>query len=119
MPLKNNHIAVKWIDAKGVITIVELPIGEDLAILDLCDIQNLELPHGCRSGSCGTCRVKVTSGAELLKQRSFLEHDTLDYYKDSEDIRLACRAKINADAATCQTKELILCPAPATMLAGE
>ena len=40
---------------------VELNIGF-IPLLDAALMNGVELPHDCRSGYCGTCRVRVLSG---------------------------------------------------------
>lgn len=68
-----------------------------LSLLDWGELANVQLPYGCRSGTCGSCRVKVDSGAELLETRTPSEVDTLERCHDGPDIRLACRALIAVD----------------------
>jgi ferredoxin len=62
------------------------------ALLDLFEAHQIKLPFGCRSGSCGACRVKVFKGLELLSEKGPIESDTLANCKDPEDIRLSCQA---------------------------
>ncbi len=71
----------------------------------LCD-RGEELPHGCLSGSCGACRVEITSGKENLQPAGVIEQNTIDALKDEfsktkgldfvsgKEIRLSCRAKV-------------------------
>lgn len=68
-------------------------------ILDLVETQGLVLPYGCRAGSCGSCRVTVTAGADLLEARGPVEQDTLERCKDPEHVRLACRVRVRAGAS--------------------
>lgn len=59
----------------------------------------IKLPHGCLSGSCGSCRIEILEGEENLSEPSFIEQDTLkslaSEYNDEKKLRLSCRAKIN------------------------
>ena len=70
-----------------------------------------ELPHGCLSGSCGACRVEVTSGKDNLQKPGVIEQNTIDALKDEftqtkgldfvngKEIRLSCRAKVIGDVS--------------------
>jgi len=65
-----------------------------------------ELPHGCLSGSCGACRVEITTGKENFQVPGVIEQNTIDALKDEfskskglefvagKEIRLSCRAKV-------------------------
>lgn len=65
-----------------------------------------ELPHGCLSGSCGACRVEITTGKENLQAPGVIEQNTIEALKDEfsktkgadfvseKEIRLSCRAKV-------------------------
>ncbi len=70
----------------------------DFSVLDVAEEGKLSLPYGCRSGSCGSCRVIVLEGLELLEARTPIEEDTLDRCKDPSNTRLACRARFKANA---------------------
>jgi len=73
-------------------------VKEGDALLDLFDAQKIKLPFGCRSGSCGACRVKILKGLELLDVRGPTEEDTLRRCQDPEDIRLACQVTLKPGA---------------------
>lgn len=65
-----------------------------LTLLELA--RNNHVPHAsvCRGrGRCGTCRVKVLSGAETLSPPSEIEAKVLAYWKAEPDERLACQVK--------------------------
>lgn len=61
--------------------------------------KDIKLPHGCLSGSCGSCRIEIIEGEENLSAPSFIETDTLNSlaneYAPGTKLRLSCRAKIN------------------------
>jgi ferredoxin len=74
---------------------VSAPDGGPL--IDLCDEQNAPIPFSCRSASCGTCRVDVLEGAELLEPPRDEELDVLDIFGDDPARRrLACQAQVRA-----------------------
>jgi len=80
----------------------------NLALLDVAEEAGLKLPYGCRSGSCGGCRVVVEQGASMLEARTPIEEDTLIRCQDPETVRLACRARFAEGAEG----ELVLRVAP-------
>ncbi|MGA3123316.1 MAG: 2Fe-2S iron-sulfur cluster-binding protein [Polyangiaceae bacterium] len=62
-------------------------------LLDLCDEWSAPVPFGCRSASCGTCRIHVLEGADLLQPPAESETDLLTLMGDSPARhRLACQA---------------------------
>lgn len=70
-------------------------------ILDAFDKINVELPNGCRSGSCGVCVIEVLSGSEQLSPISSIEQNTLqrlypEALQRQAQLRLACRAQLIA-----------------------
>ena len=67
-------------------------------LLDLCDEARAPIPFSCRSATCGTCRVRVLSGAELLTPADATERETLALFGDGDDVRLACVVRLT-DAA--------------------
>jgi 2Fe-2S ferredoxin len=74
---------------------VEVDAPEGGALVDLCDERSAPVPFSCRSASCGTCRVVVLEGAELLAPPSDEELDVLDAFGDDpSQTRLACQAKL-------------------------
>ncbi len=71
----------------------EAPDGGSLA--DLCDAANAPVPFSCRSANCGTCRIHVLEGAELLLAAEDEELDVLDVFAAAPPAqRLACQAKM-------------------------
>lgn len=72
---------------------LEVKVGA--ALVDVCDEHPAaEVPFSCRSASCGTCRVRVKEGGELLSKAKDDELDVLDVFGDGKDVRLACQAEI-------------------------
>ena len=53
----------------------EVSIAE--VLFEELDSKGCKLPAGCLAGSCGTCRVLVIEGDDLLKEPSAVEQDTL------------------------------------------
>ena len=64
----------------------------DATILDAADDIGVAIDNACRSGTCGSCRVKLISGnVSMAVQDSLTERDKADGYI------LACQAKIRGD----------------------
>jgi len=88
---------------------MEFKVEDEAVLFDALDDQGEMLPHGCLSGSCGSCRVEITEGAQNLKAPSPIEEDTIESiktnlkrihgkdYDDSKVIRLSCRARVLGD----------------------
>jgi ferredoxin len=71
---------------------VDVPGGGRL--IDVCDDACAPVPFSCRSATCGTCRVDVLEGAELLEPPADEELDVLDIFGDDPSRRrLACQAR--------------------------
>ena len=81
-------------EAKGEKPVtVEAPEGGALA--DMCDRSEAPIPFSCRSANCGTCRVVLLEGADLLLPAADEELDILDVFAVTPDKhRLACQAKV-------------------------
>ena len=89
----------------------EIEVKENLPLLDHCEEVGISIPFGCRSGSCGSCRVEILEGAELLQAVGPMERDTLDRCGDVDNnVRLACRVRF---ASTEQAGCLKIAPAKA------
>jgi ferredoxin len=74
---------------------LEVPAPDGTALIDLCDEKSVGVPFSCRSASCGTCRVDVLEGAELLEPPADEEIDVLDIFGDDPaERRLACQMRI-------------------------
>jgi ferredoxin len=78
---------------------VEADAPDGACLVDLCDERNAPVPFSCRSASCGTCRVEVLEGAELLEPPRDEELDVLDIFGDDPARRrLACQARARPGA---------------------
>ncbi len=68
--------------------LVEAPAGARLQeVVDAC---GADISFGCRSGSCGTCRVRVARGLEACSPPGAEERDFLAGLHAPGDHRLAC-----------------------------
>jgi ferredoxin len=83
---------------------VEAPKGGSLA--DLCDAQDAPVPFSCRSASCGTCRVEVVEGMELLLAPEDEELDILDMFASPKNHRLACCAQMSNNTGTIRLRPI-------------
>jgi 2Fe-2S ferredoxin len=74
---------------------VAVPSPAGGRLLDLCDAAGAAIPFSCRSATCGTCRVEVLEGADLLESPNLEEADLLQLYgDDAARRRLACQARV-------------------------
>jgi 2Fe-2S ferredoxin len=72
---------------------VNTPGGKML--VDICDEHNAAVPFSCRGASCGTCRVDVLEGMELVTPPLDVELDVLDVFGDDpQKRRLACQLRV-------------------------
>jgi ferredoxin len=75
--------------------VVEVPAPAGTRLLDLADEKSSGLPFSCRSASCGTCRIDVLEGIDLLEPPGDEELDVLDIFGDKpSERRLACQARL-------------------------
>lgn len=87
----------------GVTVEVEAPAGAHL--VDLCDERNASVPFSCRSASCGTCRVDVLEGGDLLEPPRDEELDVLDIFGDDPARRrLACQACLRGESGVVRVR---------------
>jgi ferredoxin len=75
--------------------LVEAPCGTSLA--DIADASGADITFGCRSGSCGTCRVQVVTGLEHCSAMTSEERDFLEAMNGPGDQRLACQVTVQGD----------------------
>jgi ferredoxin len=68
------------------------PVPVDATILDAADAVGVFIDNACRSGTCGSCRVRLVAGAcTMAVEDSLTEQDKTEGYI------LACQAKIHGD----------------------
>lgn len=78
---------------------VEADAPDGGRLVDLCDEHHAPVPFSCRSASCGTCRVDVLEGADLLEPPRDEELDVLDIFGDDPARRrLACQVRARPGA---------------------
>jgi ferredoxin-NADP reductase len=71
-------------------TTVPVPVGA--TILDAADEAGVFIDNACRSGTCGSCRIKLVSGSvRMAVEDALTKEDNADGYI------LACQAKIRGD----------------------
>lgn len=70
------------------------PLPPDETVLDVADEIGVEIENSCRVGICGTCKVKLLSGAVTMEVE-----DGLDPEDKAQDLILACQAKSTRDVA--------------------
>jgi ferredoxin len=66
----------------------------DGPLVDICDDARAPVAFACRAASCGTCRVEVSAGAELLEPSEEDEDVVLDELDAPIEHRLACQAVV-------------------------
>jgi len=63
---------------------------------DFCDEHEAAVPFSCKSASCGTCRVVILEGEDLLDAPEDEELEVLDAFGSPPHQRLACVARLRA-----------------------
>jgi len=77
--------------------LVEAPTGTSLQAI--ADAAGADITFGCRTGSCGTCRVRVAEGLSHCGEPGPEERDFLEGLDASPDQRLACQVTVHGDVA--------------------
>ncbi len=77
--------------------LVEAPAGTTLQ--RIADAAGADITFGCRTGSCGTCRVKIAEGLEHCSDPGTEERDYLRSLDAPPDQRLACQVCVHGDIA--------------------
>jgi ferredoxin len=77
--------------------LVEAPVGTSLQAI--ADAAGADITFGCRTGSCGTCRVRVVEGLAHCSAPSAEERDFLRGIDAPGDQRLACQVTLLGDVA--------------------
>ena len=75
--------------------LVEAPWGTPLQAI--ADAAGADITFGCRSGSCGTCRIRVLAGLEHCSAAGAEERDFLQGLEAPGDHRLACQVAVEGD----------------------
>jgi ferredoxin len=76
-------------------------------VIDICDSIHAPVSFSCRSANCGTCRVVVLEGAELLDPAGDDERSVLRLFASAPAERLACQLVVrhqvdgDSDAPAC------------------
>lgn len=99
-------VSIKVLDQTGE-SAFEAEIDKGV-VYDELDKAGHQLPHGCLAGSCGSCRIQIHEGAELLEAPSAIESDTIEHVAETHrrrfgetkaGLRMACRAKVRKAGA--------------------
>lgn len=64
------------------------PLPADSTVLDVADELDIEIENSCRTGSCGSCKVKLLSGTVTMECE-----DGLDPGEKEDGFILACQAQ--------------------------
>jgi len=67
-------------------------VSVDATILDAADQAGIFIDNACRSGTCGSCRVKLLSG-----NVSMAVQDALTESEKGDGYILACQAKVHGE----------------------
>jgi len=78
-------------------------VEEGSTVLQAAKELGVSLAHYCFGNAiCNTCRVEVIRNAENLSDKAPKEKVSLNYHLSfSDDIRLACQAKVQGDGVEC------------------
>ncbi|MBI2668867.1 (2Fe-2S)-binding protein [Candidatus Woesearchaeota archaeon] len=74
----------------------QVEVGDNSSIIDAA--KELDVPFGCHSGLCGTCRIEVLEGMENLSEKTPEENDLGCEGKE----RQACQCQIKNGIVTIQ-----------------
>ncbi len=77
--------------------LAEAPAGTPLQ--RIADAAGADITFGCRTGSCGTCRVRVAEGLVHCSEPGPEERDFLEGLDAPADQRLACQVTVHDDVA--------------------
>jgi ferredoxin len=76
---------------------VEVPHGTKLS--EVVEASGADITFGCKSGTCGTCRVRVVQGNHHLSLPTPEERDFLSSLGAADDERLGCQFCILGDVS--------------------
>jgi len=77
--------------------LVEAPEGTPLQ--RIAGEAGADITFGCRTGPCGTCRVRIAEGSEHCGPAGPEERDFLAGLDAPPDQRLACQVVVHGDVA--------------------
>jgi len=69
-----------------------LPVPEGATLLDVADEAGIHIDNACRSGTCGSCRVKLLSGKVHMPAADALSEDEM-----ANGYILACQAQVRGN----------------------
>ena len=78
---------------------LEVDIESGVSLIELADEVDCDITFGCKSGTCGTCRIRVVKGAENLTPMQADEREFLLGFGAHADERLGCQVTINGDCS--------------------
>ncbi|MBS1767745.1 MAG: (2Fe-2S)-binding protein [Acidobacteria bacterium] len=78
---------------------LEAEAPEGIGLAEVAEAVGADITFGCRTGSCGTCRIRVASGLASCSLPDSEERDFLAGLDAPGDQRLACRVKLHGDVA--------------------
>jgi len=70
------------------------PLAPDVTVLEAAEAVGVEIDNSCRSGTCGSCKVKLLSGTVTMEVEDALEPED-----KAQNIILACQAKSSGDVS--------------------
>lgn len=73
--------------------------GDEVNLLRVAIRHECGIPYRCAGGNCGTDRVRVVEGAELLAPPRRRERDTLGEELLAQGYRLSCQTYVGGDVA--------------------
>lgn len=76
---------------------LEVEVEPGITFVELAQEVDCDITFGCRSGSCGTCRIRVVEGLEHLTPMNAEEKDFLQGFHAHPQERLACQCAIEGD----------------------
>ena len=68
------------------------PLAPDMSVLEAAESVGVEIENSCRSGTCGTCKVRLFGGSVTMEVE-----DALEAGEKAEGWILACQAKASGD----------------------
>jgi glycine betaine catabolism B len=71
---------------------VDAPVSADATVLDTAEEAGVDLPWECRSGICGTCKVRLLAGSVRMDAE-----DALSPAEKKQGLILACQAHAQGD----------------------